>query len=327
MRIGKLPEPVLIRSVLKEISHRRAEVLAGPGVGRDSAAVEIGPGEVFVLSSDSVTGEGIYTVSRGVYAVVNDLAASGAEPVGIMATVLLPKKTDESYLKHRMRELERICRELHLEVLGGHTEVTEAVNQPVFSLTGTGKIKKQNLMSASEIKPGQDLVLTKWIGLEATAAIAREKKAELLERFSLAFVEEASNFEQYLSVLPEAQIAVEAGVTAMHDLRTGGVFGALWEMASGGDIGLEVDLRSIPVRQETVEICEAFGLNPYQVTSSGSLLLAAENGNHLVRALSQKGIHGAVIGKTTEGRERILRNQGEVRYLDKPQPDELHKIL
>ena len=104
----------------------------------------------------------------------------------------------------------------------------------------------------------------------------------------------------------------------MHDLRTGGIFGALWEMASGGDIGLEVDLRSIPVRQETVEICEAFGLNPYQVTSSGSLLLAAENGNHLVRALSQKGIHGAVIGKTTEGRERILR---------KPQPDELHKIL
>lgn len=327
MRIGKLPEPVLIRSVLKEISHRREEVLAGPGIGRDSAAVEIGPGEVFVLSSDSVTGEETYTVNRGVYAVVNDLAASGAEPVGIMVTVLLPVKADESHLKHRMRELEGICKELHLEVLGGHTEVTQAVNQPVFSVTGIGKIKKENLKSVSDIKPGQDLVLTKWIGLEATAVIAREKEAELLKRFSLAFVEDAKNFEQYLSVLPEAQIAVEAGAAAMHDLRTGGVFGALWEMASGGGIGLEVDLRSIPVRQETVEICEAFGLNPYQITSSGSLLIAVENGNHLVRALSQTGIHGAVIGKTTEGRERILKNQGEVRYLDKPQPDELYKIL
>ena len=212
-------------------------------------------------------------------------------------------------------------------MLGGHTEVTQAVNQPVFSVTGIGKIKKENLKSVSDIKPGQDLVLTKWIGLEATAVIAREKEAELLKRFSLAFVEDAKNFEQYLSVLPEAQIAVEAGAAAMHDLRTGGVFGALWEMASGGGIGLEVDLRSIPVRQETVEICEAFGLNPYQITSSGSLLIAVENGNHLVRALSQTGIHGAVIGKTTEGRERILKNQGEVRYLDKPQPDELYKIL
>lgn len=113
----------------------------------------------------------------------------------------------------------------------------------------------------------------------------------------------------------------------MHDITEGGIFGALWELAEGAGTGLDVDLKRIPIRQESVEVCEQFGINPYLLMSSGSMLIAADNGPALVRALEKEGIHGAVIGRATCGNDRILRNGEEIRYLDRPQSDELYKII
>ena len=101
---------------------------------------------------------------------------------------------------------------------------------------------------------------------------------------------------------------------------------ALWEMAAGSKVGLDIDLKKIPIRQETVEVCEALGLNPYILMSSGSMMIAVPDGYGLVRKLNQAGIHAAVVGKATAGNDRILRNGEETRYLDKPQSDELYKI-
>ena len=169
--------------------------------------------------------------------------------------------------------------------------------------------------------------MTKWIGLEATTILAKEREEELRKRFSAGIVDTAIGFDQFLSVVPESRIAMEHGVTAMHDITEGGVFGALWEMASGAGVGLEVDLKKIPIRQETVEICQYFDLNPYQIMSSGSMMIAADDGHELVRKLEKAGIHAAVVGRTNAGNDRILRNGEDVRYLDKPQPDELYKVL
>ena len=148
----------------------------------------------------------------------------------------------------------------------------------------------------------------------------------LLERFSPAFIKTAQEFDQYLSVLPEARIARQWEISAMHDITEGGVFGALWEMGSGSGVGLDIDLKKIPIRQETVEVCEALGLNPYILMSSGSMMIAAWDGHGLVRKLEQEGIPAAVVGKATKGNDRILRNGEDCRYLDKPQSDELYKI-
>lgn len=326
MKTGKLPESVLIRSVLKQVKHRREEVLAGPGVGQDCAALAVGEDEAFVLSSDPITGAVQDVGSHGIYVTANDLAASGAEPVGVLLTILLPPETEEAELRAMMHDAERVCKELNMEILGGHTEVTPVVCQPLLSVTGVGRVKKSALLRTSQMKAEQDLVVTKWIGLEATAILAKEREEELRKRFPAALVDTAKEFAGNLSVLPEARIACSHGVSAMHDITEGGIFGALWEMASGAGVGLEVDLKKIPIRQETVEICEYFGVNPYQIMSSGSMLIAADDGYELVRKLEQAGIHSAVVGRTVRGNDRILRNGEDVRYLDKPQQDELYKI-
>lgn len=326
MKVGKISETILKRSIFKQIRTKRDEVLLGAGVGEDCAALKLEPGEVFVISTDPITGTVKDVGTLAVQVTVNDLASSGAEPVGVMLTVLLPEEITEEDIKEMMGQVEEACAGANIQVMGGHTEVTKAVNQPVISVAGVGKAREGRLISTAGAKAGQDILVTKWIGIEGTSIIAKEKEEELRTRFSADFVDTAKGFDQYLSVLPEAGIAVDFGVSAMHDVTEGGIYGALWELAEASGVGLEIDLKAVPIRQETVEICEYFGLNPYYLISSGCMLMASERGHDLARELQKAGISAAVIGKAVEGKARRILNGEEESFLERPKTDELYKI-
>jgi len=326
LKTGKVPESVLKRSIIKQIKTKRDEILVGAGVGEDCAAIQLADDEVFVTSTDPITGTSHDIGTLAVHVTANDIASSGAEVIGIMLSVLLPEGTEESDIKSIMSQVEEACAKLNIQTIGGHTEVTPVVNQTVITSTGIGKVKKDKLVKTSGAQIGDDVVVTKWIGLEGTSIIAREKEEQLGRRFSPAFIDTAKGFSEYLSVVEDAKIAVETGVTAMHDVTEGGIFGALWEIAESSKTGLEINLLDIPVRQETVEICEEFGLNPYGLISSGSMLITAPNGSDIVRNLKKAGIHAAVIGKVTAGNDRVVLNGDEKRFLEPPAADELYKI-
>ncbi|SFQ40575.1 Hydrogenase maturation factor [Lachnospiraceae bacterium XBB1006] len=327
MQVGKVPESVLKRSVLKSIKKNRQEVLLGAAVGEDCTALRIPAGEVLVMSTDPITGTAKDIGSLAIQITANDLASSGAEPLGVMLTVLLPDGCEEAVLKDMMRQMQTHCEALKMQILGGHTEVTKVVNQPVVSVTGVGKVKEGELVSTAGVEPGMDILVTKWIGLEGTSILAKEKEAELLKRFSPAFLDGAKAFDQYLSVVPEGMIAGKFGVGAMHDVTEGGIFGALWEIAEASGVGLEIELLKIPLKQETIEISEYFGINPYGLMSSGSMLMAAKDGNGLVLELAKHGIVATIIGKATAGNDRVLINNDERRFLEPPKTDELYKAL
>ena len=130
----------------------------------------------------------------------------------------------------------------------------------------------------------------------------------------------------YISVVPEAAVAVNAGVTAMHDVTEGGIFGALWEVGEASGVGIIADLDKIPIRQETIELCEFYDINPYMLISSGSMLIGTPHGNKLVDELAEQGIPAAVIGRATEGNDRIIRSGEETRFLEPAGSDQLYKI-
>ena len=327
MKVGKVPEAVLKRSVLKQIRTNRPEVLLGASVGEDCAAVALQEDEMFVLSTDPITGTAKDIGHLAIQITLNDLASAGAEPIGVMLTFLLPEKISEAKLRAMMEQAETAAHAANVQIMGGHTEVTRVVNQPVISVVGVGKAKKGRLISTAGARPGMDVVVTKWIGLEGTSIIAKEREEELLTRYPQALVDTAKDFDAFLSVLPEARIAVESGVSAMHDVTEGGIFGALWEMAESAGVGLEIDLKKIPIRQETVEVCEFFDVNPYELISSGSMLMAASDGNGLVRALTAANIPAVCIGKVTAGNDRVLLSGEERRFLEPPKTDELYKVV
>jgi Hydrogenase maturation factor len=327
MKVGKIPETVLKRSVFKQIKHRRDEVLVKPGVGEDCSIINPGPDQVLVLSTDPITGTTNEIGTLAVHITANDIASSGAELIGIMLTIILPDGARESDLRDMMKEIEAACTELNIEVIGGHTEVSKAVNQPIVTVTGVGKTSKDDIILSAGLQPSQDLVMTKWVGLEGTAIIAANKEDELTEKYAHEFIDGAKQFINHISVVKEAKIGKAIGVTSMHDVTEGGIFGALWEVAAASKVGLEIDLKKIPIKQETVEICEFYDLNPYLLISSGCMLMATDRGNDLVEALAKEGIPSAIIGKVTSGNERIIMNEDEKRYLEPPKSDELYKVI
>lgn len=327
MKAGKVSETVLKRSIFKQIKHRREEVLVKPGVGEDCSVIELAQDQVFVISTDPITGT-VHDIGKlAVHITANDIASSGADLIGIMLTVLLPLDSSESDLKAMMKEIEETCMQLDIEVVGGHTEVTGAVNQPIISVTGIGKMDKKDIITTAGLIPGQDIVMTKWVGLEGTAILAKDQEEKLLTRYTGEFIAGAKEFINHISVVKEAKIARTMEVTAMHDVTEGGVFGALWEMAAASKTGLEIDLKKIPIKQETVEICEFFDLSPYMLMSSGSMLIATNRGSDLVQALKEAGIPSAVIGKVTAGNDRVIINEEERRFLEPPKSDELYKVI
>ena len=104
MKVGKISETVLKRSIFKQIHTKRDEVLLGAGVGEDCAAVKLAPGEIFVISTDPITGTVKDVGMLAIQITANDLASSGAEPVGVMLTVLLPEEIEEAEVFDQFRK-------------------------------------------------------------------------------------------------------------------------------------------------------------------------------------------------------------------------------
>lgn len=326
MKAGKLKESILKRSILKQLHRRREDVIAASAVGGDYGAIAATEDLAVVLSSDPVTLSEDEIGSSAIMAACNDVACSGAIPAGVTVTLLLPTDFNEDELKRLMKDLDEACRECEVDIINGHTEVTRAVKQPIVVVTAMGIVKKDKILSSGNVKPGMDIVATKWVGLEGTAILAREKEEELRTRYAQPFIDNAKVFRQMMSILPEAAVATLSGASAMHDVSEGGVFGALWELAESAGVGLEIDLKKIPIRQETIEICEFFDLNPYKLLSGGCLLIATEDGNGLVMELEKAEIPAVIIGKAMDNNDRVLINEDERRFLETTQTDELYRI-
>ena len=243
-----------------------------------------------------------------------------------MVTAMLPENFKESRLIELSEMMEEVCQDLRIQVMGGHTEVTAAVNEPVFSVTAVGKVKEHELRHAKNAKADQDIVMSKWIGMEGSVVIVAAKEKELLERFPKIMIDQIKKMLPNCSCALEAALAVKSGVSAMHDVSSGGIYGALYELSEAAGVGLEIDLRAIPIKQETVEICEYLGLNPYYLKSGGSMLMVCDHGQELVRLLEKEGIYAAVIGRTTSDNAKAVINEGEVSYLERPKADELLKV-
>ena len=326
MRNGKISENILIRSVLRRLKNQREEVICGAGIGTDCAVLSFGEEEETVLSTNPVSAPIDFVCTYGIHRALNNVAATGAEPVAVMLSAMLPEGTEESDLQEMMQQAETICKRFNVQVIGGHTEVMAGIREPVLTVTGIGKRKKNSCSDVRTVKPRQDVIVSKWIGLEGSVRIAREHKEALLTRYPVGMIEEATEFERFLSVVPEAATTIKSGVCGMHDVSQGGIFGALWELAHKAGVGLEIDLKRLPLKQETVELCEFFDLNPYELLSGGCLLMTAEDGTALVRTLEKEDIPAVIVGKTTAGNDRVLFNEDERRFLEPPKMDQIYKI-
>ena len=330
--IGKLPADHLAR-LLAQHARPDPRLVVGARVGEDAAVIDMGD-RYLIAKSDPIT---FATDEIGWYAVnvnANDVACTGGTPRWFLATLLLPEgATDAALVDTIFAGMAEACARLDVTLAGGHTEITYGLDRPVIVGHMLGEVTRDGLVTTAGARPGDEVLLTKGVAVEATAIIAREKADELSGLFDAGYLARCRDFlhDPGISVVRDAQVAGAAGaVHAMHDPTEGGLSTGLWELATAAGVGLEIDEAAIPVLPETAALCARFGLDPLGVIASGALLIACPPSETaaILKALRGEGIPAARLGRATEaGKGCTLLGAGSARPLPTFARDEITRLF
>ena len=187
------------------------------------------------------------------------------------------------------------------------------------------------------------IIVAGYIGLKGSLEIAKEKEDQLRGHFSKYFMNQIKECEKHLvssNTLKEMKVGGNFLFKEIESLQKenikeinrdenvmiplGGsednlsylsLWLALWNLCESWKVGVEVEFSNIPIRQETIEVCQFVGLNPYQISSKGSVLIFTSKPERVMEELEKKGIPANVIGKTTDKKERLIKRGDYVRHL------------
>lgn len=330
---GKLPGDLLSRLVGTYATHDDPSVLVGPGRGRDAAVVSIGNAHLAV-KSDPITFASESAASYLVDVNANDLACLGATPRWLLVTMLLPTaRTTAEQVESQFRELASICAARGISLVGGHTEITPAVNWPVLVGALCGDVPAGRLLRPGGAQPGDRVLLTKGLAIEGTALLARERRLNLIDAVGAEIVARAAAFltDPGISVVRDAGVLLAAGgVTALHDPTEGGLAVGAREIAEAAGCGVTLNLSAVPILPETAAIAGALGLDPLGLLASGSLLAAASPARaaDLIAAGRTAGFDVTDIGEiSAEPGSFLLATGGREVPLPEFDSDELTRVL
>ena len=323
--VGKVPA-ALLGHLLGDMVPLPPEVLVGPAIGEDACAIEVEAG-VLVAASDPITLTGA-DLGRTVITInANDIAVTGVRPRWFLATVLLPVGTTESELERLFGEMRSALSALGAALVGGHTEVTDAVSSPIVAGHMLGLAQAGRIVTTGGVRPGDAIVLIGSVPIEGAAVLALEHAAALVSapRASVEAAAAAMD-DPGISVVEAAVAAAELGATAMHDPTEGGLAAALWELASAARVALRVDRDRIAWFPPGLDVCRAAGADPWATLASGALLaaFARDRAGDAVRRLNERGHDAVVIGLSEPG-EGVRDTAG--RPILWPERDEVARLL
>lgn len=308
MKLGKLTNEQLKEFIIDRLQTNRSEVIIGSGIGIDSAVLQLG-GDYCTISTDPITAASKNAGKLAVHVSANDIAASGAEPFAVLVTLLVPPHSSLEEIGILMQDIFEEANALAIDVVGGHTEVTDAVNKPIISITALGRTDK--VLSYENIQVGDALLLTKELGIEGALILGEDYKDRIAGVLNAEEAAALAGLKEQLSVLPEAKIAKEQGAIAMHDITEGGIYGAAYEMAEAAGLGLFLEKNELRLNPLAKKLTKHLGIDPYRLISSGSMLIAcqADDAKGMLNALHAANITATQIGVFQAGNEVIADDE------------------
>jgi hydrogenase expression/formation protein HypE len=321
---GKLPT-ALLRRLLADAG-LPPEVRIGPAVGEDACAIDL-PGGVLVASTDPITLVGHGAGRFAAIVCANDVAVTGARPSWFLATVLMPAGTVEVELVELFAGMRSGLEGVGAALVGGHTEITPAVNQPVVVGVMMGIAERGRLIPTGGVSVGDAIVQIGAAPVEGAAVLAEEAAAHLSGLDSAVVrAAAAAVVEPGISVVEPALAAARLGAVALHDPTEGGIASGLHEMAAASGVGLTVEPDRVLWFGPGLAVCSALGANPWATLASGTVLAAfpADAAGAAIAELAREGHQAAGIGSAQGGDGVRL---GDGRSLPWPERDEVARIL
>ena len=323
MKTGRMPENVWKRSIRKNIKHEFLDT-KGAGIGSTSASFKA-CGE-FYVSEPCMVPMCEQMGAMAVYLSSNAVAAKG-KASGVMLELMLDGRSPEEFASHVAKDAGKAAEALGMEIAGFNVHILPGLKKSYILATAVAKAD-EDVILADKAGADQDIIVTKWVGMSGTSMLAAERKAELIKRYPSEYIEAAVNLKKYLSVRDEMEVlSKQDNISYISAVSETGIFGHLWDMSEKSGVGMKLNLRSFPFRQETIEVCNHLDVDPYILSSSGAMLIVASDGEKIVEKLEGFEIPATIIGKTSSKNDKIIENGDEIRFLTKPCSDEIYRIL
>lgn len=257
----------------------------------------------FVYKADPIT---YPTPNPSKYLIIvnkNDLATAGAIPYGITVTILLPHSTTKDRLIELQNNLSKTCEELHITILGGHTEITENVQYPILSGNMIGFVPPEYYIPRNP-HVGDHIICSGWVGAEGTGILLAEAEDYFSNNMNHDEYSQGIQIGKEIDIsnrVIECNLQYHDSLTLVHDCTEGGVFGALYECLAPKDFGCSVTLSKIPVAPITKKVAKMLKINPYKLISSGAVLLVCDKNSSLLMTefLNSFGFPAEIIGEVT----------------------------
>ncbi len=322
---GKLPAALLGRLLDRHRRHS-ADLLLGPAVGEDAGVSAIGGGAL-VAATDPITLTGRQVGGHAVVINANDVAVMGVRPRWFLAVFLLPVGTTEAEVAALFEDMQAALDRLDIALVGGHTEITAAVTQPVVIGQMLGWQADGGFLRTAGVNASDAILQIGPAPVEGAAVLAVEAEARLhaIPPELLLEAREAIG-DPGISVVEPALHATALGATALHDPTEGGLSAGLYEMAEASGLALRVDMDAALWFEPGTAIAAALGADPWGLLASGTLLAAFPEArvDAARAALEGQGHPTAVLARAVAGSGV---HSSDDRPLPRYEQDEVSRIL
>ena len=302
---GKLAPDFLDRLLAADLP---PEVRLGPQIGEDACAIEVEAGTL-VAATDPITLTGSGVGAHAVVINANDVAVTGARPRWFLACVLLPEGSTAREAEALFAGMRRALDAVGASLVGGHTEVTGAVRQPLVVGQMLGMVEERTVPTGG-LRPGDAVVQVGPAPVEGAAVLAEILPPERLATVADDMLRAARSALEApgISVVEPALAATRAGAAALHDPTEGGLSAGLHEMADASGVALTLEPDRIAWFDPGVALCAAAGLDPWGTLASGTLLaaFAPDRLDRALRILALAGHDATVIGRAEAGSGVVL---------------------
>ena len=265
--------------------------------------------------------------SLAVHGTVNDLAMGGATPLYLSAAFIIEEGFSIEQLRRVAESMRRAAAAAGVEVVTGDTKVVEkGKGDGLFiTTTGIGTVPEGVDLSADRARPGDKVLLSGFIGDHGIAILA--------QREGLEFETRIESDSAPLHSLVAQMLQASREIRCMRDPTRGGVSSTLNEIAQQSRVGIELEERSIPVREEVRGACELLGLDPLYVANEGKLIaiVAPEAAERVLQAMQRHplGADAQIIGTVKDSNPRMVTMRtplGTTRVVDMLAGDQLPRI-
>jgi hydrogenase expression/formation protein HypE len=259
---------------------------------------------------------------------VNDLAVSGATPVGLSAALIIEEGLETEVLIHEIEAMARSAENAGVSIVTGDTKVVERGKGDGLYIitTGVGVADPELNLSTASVRPGDKILCSGTLGDHGAAILIARGDLEL----------EAEVLSDTRPLTPLARALKDSsgsGLRFMRDPTRGGVGTVLNELARDSGYGVALWEERLPIRDVVHGACEILGIDPLYVANEGKLLavVAPEVADAALEA--QRNIDGgeeaSIIGEVREEPARMVvmhTKFGGTRMIDMLVGDPLPRI-